>query len=105
MRQCSPKVVGVQKILVHPSYSSSSSSPTANVALVKLSSPVGDSYSKLCLAAQDSEVTGAVVLVGWRISEVVGSLNQSLQSLPTDIVAQSDCGLGSGLICTSSSSR
>ena len=95
----------MEKILAHPSYSPTSSSPTDNVALVMLSSPVGDSYSKLCLAAQDTEVSGAVVLVGWRISEVVGSLNQSLVSLPTDIVAQSDCGLGSGLICTASSSR
>ena len=85
-----PQIVGVRKIIVHPSYSSTSSSPTDNLALVRLSKAVGESYSALCLPGEDSEVSGSVVLVGWRISAVLGSLEQSLVSLTTNIVSQSD---------------
>ena len=80
----------MKKIIVHPSYSSTSSNPTDNLALVRLSKAVGESYSALCLPAEDSEVSGSVVLVGWRISAVLGSLEQSLVSLTTNIVSQSD---------------
>ena len=95
----------MSQIIVHPSYSSSSSSPTSNLALVRLASSQGGSYSALCLPAQDSEVTGSVVLVGWRISPVLGSLEQTLVSLTTNIVAQSDCGVGSDLLCTGEDTR
>ena len=95
--------MGVSKIIVHPSYSSSSSDPTDNLALVKVSSSVGDSYSKLCLPAQDSQVTGSVVLVGWRISSVVGSLAETLVSVSTEIVE--NCGIRSDLICTGEDTR
>ena len=100
-----PQVVGVRKIIVHPSYSSTSTNPTANLALMMLASPEGGSYSALCLPAQDGQVTGSVVLVGWRISPVLGSLEQTLVSLNTDIVAQSDCGVSSDLLCTGQDTR
>ena len=100
-----PQVVGVRKIIVHPSYSSTSANPTANLALMMLASPEGGSYSALCLPAQDGQVTGSVVLVGWRISPVLGSLEQTLVSLNTDIVAQSDCGVSSDLLCTGQDTR
>jgi len=90
------QVVGVRKIIVHSSES---------VALLMLNSALGDSYSKLCLAGQDTEVTGAVELVGWRISPLVGSLTQSLVSVTTQVLPQSDCNAGNDLICTSDTTR
>ena len=95
----------MRKIIVHPSYSSTSSSPNSNLALMRLASTEGGSYSSLCLPAQDSEVTGSVVLVGWRISPVLGSLEQTLVSLTTNIVSQSDCGVSSDLLCTGEDTR
>ena len=95
----------MEKIIVHPSFSSTSTSPTANLALVKLSRRVGETYRSLCLQSQDTEVTGSVVLVGWRISPVLGSLAQTLVSLPTNIVSQSDCGVDTDLICAGADTR
>ena len=86
----------MRKIIVHSSES---------VALLMLNSALGDSYSKLCLAGQDTEVTGAVELVGWRISPLVGSLAQSLVSVTTQVLPQSDCNAGNDLICTSDTTR
>ena len=64
------KVLGVAKIVVHPSYSNSEEN---NIALWQLSEPVSTSvYNTLCLPTQGAEQNGAVVLVGWRISPVVG---------------------------------
>ena len=62
------------KILVHPSYSNSEKN---NIALWHLSEPVSTSvYNTLCLPTQGAEQSGAAVLVGWRISPVVGGSYQ-----------------------------
>ena len=97
------QVVGVSDIVVHPSYSSTSSSPTNNLALVRLTSPAAGSYRRLCLPAQNSVVSGEVQLVGWRISAVLGSLSESLVTRDTQIV--SDCGAGADKVCTSEDTR
>ena len=65
----------MDKIIVHPSYSPSSSNVQNNLALWKLSVPVSTSvYSTVCLPTQGTEQVGEATLVGWRISELVGEL-------------------------------
>jgi hypothetical protein len=72
---CTVQVVSVAKIIVHPSYSQSSSTGQNNLALWKLSEPVSTSvYSTVCLPAQGAEQAGGATLVGWRISLLVGEL-------------------------------
>ena len=97
------QVVGVSKMLVHPSFSPSSTTASDNLALVMLVNTARRRYRALCLPTQDSTVTGEVELVGWRISSVVGSLSQSLVSLKTTIVP--DCGAGEERLCTSEDTR
>ena len=97
------QVVGVSKMLVHPSFSPSSTTASDNLALVRLVNTARRRYRALCLPTQDSSVTGEVELVGWRISSVVGSLSQSLVSLKTTIVP--DCGAGEERLCTSEDTR
>ena len=92
----------MNRIVVHPSFSSTSSSAKHNIALLRLATPL-KSYRKLCLPSQDSTISGAVTLVGWRISAVVGSLSQSLESLDTTIVQ--DCGAESDKVCTAVDTR
>merc|ERR1719483_1659467 len=85
------KVVNVKKIIVHPSYSQSTSN-LFNLALWKLSDPVSTSvYSTLCLPTQGTEQTGVATLVGWRISELVGSLSQTLTQSDTQLVSDTGC--------------
>ena len=90
-------------MLVHPSFSPSSTTASDNLALVRLVNTARRRYRALCLPTQDSSVTGEVELVGWRISSVVGSLSQSLVSLKTTIVP--DCGAGEERLCTSEDTR
>merc|ERR1719320_204346 len=92
------KVVGVAKILVHPSYSNSEEN---NIALWQLSEPVSTSvYNTLCLPTQGAEQSGAAVLVGWRISPVVGSLSETLTQADTTVVSDTQCGVSDTLLCT-----
>merc|ERR1711970_667840 len=92
------KVVGVTKIIVHPSYSNSEEN---NIALWQLSEPVSSSvYNTLCLPTQGAEQSGAVVLVGWRISPVVGSLSETLTQVDTTVVSDTQCGVSDTLLCT-----
>jgi len=96
------KVVGVAKIIVHPSYSQSSSTGLNNLALWKLSEPVSTSvYSTVCLPAQDTEQAGGATLVGWRISVLVGSLAQTLTQVDTELVSATQCGVSDTILCTS----
>ena len=98
------KVSDVSQVVTHPDYSSSTKAN--NIALWKLSSPVStETYTRMCLPAQDSTAAGDVKLVGWRISEVVGSLSQSLQETSTSLVSASDCGAGSDIVCTGTNTR
>ena len=98
------KVSDVSQVVTHPDYSSSTKAN--NIALWKLSSPVSvETYTRMCLPAQDSTVAGNVKLVGWRISEVVGSLSQSLQETSTSVVSSSDCGASSDIVCTGTNTR
>jgi len=94
------KVVNVKKIIVHPSYSQSTSN-LFNLALWKLSDPVSTSvYSTLCLPTQGTEQTGVATLVGWRISELVGSLSQTLTQSDTQLVSDTVCGVSDTILCT-----
>ena len=97
------QVFGVSKIFVHPSFSSTSTTTSDNLALLQLVNTAGGSYRVLCLPAQDTSVTEEVELVGWRISPVVGSLSQTLVTLATSIVPE--CGAGEGVLCTSEETR
>ena len=98
------KVSDVTQVVTHPDYSSSTKAN--NIALWKLSSPVStETYTRMCLPAQDSTAAGDVKLVGWRISEVVGSLSQSLQETSTSLVSASECGAGSDIVCTGTNTR
>ena len=54
---------------------------------------------------QDSSSTGEAKLVGWRISEVIGSLNESLQETVTSVLSSSECGGGTDLLCTGENTR
>merc|ERR1712123_103103 len=95
------KVVSVSQIIVHPSYSQSSSTGQSNLALWKLSEPVSTSvYSTVCLPAQGTEQAGGATLVGWRISLLVGSLSQTLTQTDTQLVSGTECGVSETIICT-----
>jgi len=95
------KVVSVSKIIVHPSYSQSSSTGQSNLALWKLSEPVSTSvYSTVCLPAQGTEQAGGATLVGWRISLLVGSLSQTLTQTDTQLVSGTECGVSENILCT-----
>jgi len=97
-------VSGVSKIITHPDFSSSSK--TDNLALWKLKNPVStETYTRICLPTEDSSSTGEAKLVGWRISEVIGSLNESLQETVTSVLSSSECGGGTDLLCTAENTR
>merc|ERR1711973_248558 len=97
-------VSGVSKIITHPNFSSSSKAD--NLALWKLKNPVStETYTRICLPTEDSISTGEAKLVGWRISEVIGSLNESLQETVTSVLSSSECGGGTDLLCTAENTR
>merc|ERR1719481_1843745 len=92
------KVIGVEKIIVHPSYSNGEEN---NLALWKLKEAVSSSvYRTLCLPTQGVEQSGGALLVGWRISPLVGSLSQTLTQSDTTVVSDTQCGVSDTLLCT-----
>ena len=54
---------------------------------------------------QSSTSSGNVKLVGWRVSEVIGSLSQSLVETETSVVSSSDCGAADDIVCTGTNTR
>merc|ERR1711915_392894 len=95
------KVASVERIFVHPDYSTSS--VDNNIALWKLSEPVSTSvYSPACLPPQDSQQEGQVKLVGWRVSELVGSLEQSITEVDGNLVSNTECNVGDTQLCSTS---
>ena len=53
------------------------------------------------MLSQGSSVSGSVSLVGWRVSEQVGSLSQSLETVDTSIISSSECGVTSDTVLCS----
>lgn len=97
-------VSAVSKIITHTDYSSSSKSD--NLALWKLKNPVSiETYTRMCLPLEDSSSSGEAKLFGWRISEVIGSLSESLQETVTSVLSTSECGEGEGILCTAENTR
>lgn len=92
------KVVNVDLILVHSGYSNGDTSD--NIALWRLSEEVDrEIYSVACLPDQDATPTGTAQLVGWRISQHVGYLSETLQE--KDLEIMSNCQAGNTVLCTS----
>jgi len=87
----------VNKIVVHTGYSQTDGED--NIALWKLKNAVDitENNSTLCLPAKDSQQTGTATIVGWRITELPGSLSETLEEREVDL---EDCGQ-EGILCSS----
>jgi len=85
--------VSVDKVIVHSGYSQSGDEN--NIALWRLAQ--ASKESPLCLPAQGSQQTGTARLVGWRINQLSGYLNEELGEKEVALVE--DCGQP-GRICS-----
>jgi len=89
----------VSKIIKHPDFNTQNYAPENNIALWKLAESVDTNvYSPSCLPTQSFDVTGSRTLLGWRMSDVVGALSNTLTEL--NMVSESISGCPSSQICS-----
>merc|ERR1712179_136119 len=98
---CAGSLISSQWILTTASCSYSDRTMTAvdkvNVVLGEemLGTPGQEKYKVVGV-----DKSGAAVLVGWRISPVVGSLSETLTQIDTTLVSDTQCGVSDTLLCT-----
>jgi len=86
----------VDKIILHSGFTLKSGRD--NLSLWRLSQAVDISvYKPVCIPSQGSQQTGVARLVGWRITELAGSLSETLQD--REVTLDTDCGMP-GVLCS-----
>eukprot|EP00088_Acartia_fossae_P057343 TRINITY_DN668_c0_g1_i13.p1 TRINITY_DN668_c0_g1~~TRINITY_DN668_c0_g1_i13.p1 ORF type:complete len:380 (-),score=72.34 TRINITY_DN668_c0_g1_i13:49-1188(-) len=97
----SEKAVSVSKIVYNSNFNTNKYSGSGNVALWKLSESVNTNvYKPACLPTKSFDISGASQLLGWRMSDTVGALNDDLTEVSTSIENISSCP--SNQICSKS---